>query len=171
MAMIGCFECTMMEMRFAAAEMNNRKFPVFDEQLRAIIDNIGHENVVTETRDKAIILLLHATKLRRSELAALTTNNLQFLSDGGLEITMMSGTNRYHKSQSQILVEEHEEQNYCPIYALESWLAILNVSTGPLFRPVNRHGNIRETTSMSGRSIYNVIIKWTDNLLPSSFRV
>ena len=164
------FRLTMMEMRFAADAPANRKYPVIDEQLRTIIDNIAHEHLATETRDKAIILLLHATKLRRSELAALTTNDLQFLSDGRLEITMMSGTNRYHKSQSQILIEEHEEQDYCPIHALESWLTILNISAGPLFRPVNRHGNIQETTSMSGRSIDNAIIKWTDNLSPSSFR-
>jgi len=100
----------------------------------------------------------------------LTTNDLHFLSDGRLEITMTSGTNRYHKSQSQIVVEEREDQNYCPIYALESWFTILNISDGPLFRPVNRHGNIQETTSMSGQSIYIVVKKWADNRCPSSFR-
>ena len=157
-------------MRFAAGAPEKRKYPVIDEQLRTIIDNIGHDHIATETKDKAIILLLYATQLRRSEIAALTTHDLQFLSDGRLEITMSSGTNRYHKSQSQIVVEEREDQNYCPIYALESWFTILNISDGPLFRPVNRHGHIQETASMSGQSIYIVVKKWTDNLSPSSFR-
>jgi len=56
------FRRTMMELRFTAAEKNNRKIPIIDEELKAIIDNIGHDNIATETRDKAIILLLHATQ-------------------------------------------------------------------------------------------------------------
>lgn len=32
---------------------------------------------------------------------------------------------------------------HCPVAALSAWLSVLSVDDGPIFRPVDRHGNVQ----------------------------
>ena len=45
---------------------------------------------------------------------------------------------------------------YCPVIALDHWLAASAIDQGPLFRPVNRHGRIA-TQRLSGEAISQIV--------------
>jgi len=36
----------------------------------------------------------------------------------------------------------HGRTRHCPVAAVEAWLAASSIDTGPLFRPITRHGHV-----------------------------
>ena len=92
-------------------------------------------------RDKAIFLIGYAGAFRRSELVNLNVEDVHFESEG-VRITVR------HSKTDQESIGHSKDINYavhsvnCPVKALKKWVEMGAVESGPLFRPVNRHGQI-----------------------------
>lgn len=137
---------------------SRRATPVTTTLMRQIIDVMHDLDTATGLRDRAILLLGLAAALRRSELAALATNDIT-RHDGGLLLRIRrSKTDQTgHGDLIGIPLGTHPET--CPVHALQAWLDVSGRSLGdgrPLFSRI--HNRVRIAgTALTGRSIARII--------------
>ncbi|MFW5421037.1 tyrosine-type recombinase/integrase [Nocardiopsis sp. CNT-189] len=105
-------------------------------------------------RDTAVLLLAFATAARRSELAALNTDDITEDEAGrGLEVAMnrrKTGT-RHHVA---VLYGSHPRT--CPVRAWRAWYEVLTehgLAGGPAFVRIDRHGRLAPRVRRNGRLI------------------
>jgi len=93
-------------------------------------------------RDRALLLLGFAGAFRRSELVSLNRGDLEFVPQG-LKVTLRrSKTDQEGAGMlKSILPGKHEAT--CCVRAVQRWLQASRIQSGPIFRPVNRHGQVR----------------------------
>jgi site-specific recombinase XerD len=116
-------------------------------------------------RDAAMLLLGYAGAFRRSELASLKVEDVEFVEDGATVLLRRSKTDRKGKgTKKAIPYGSHPET--CPVRNLKRWLEVLSAEPDPaeeggitpLFRPIDRHGNVK-ATAISDRSVCEVVKK------------
>jgi site-specific recombinase XerD len=90
-------------------------------------------------RDKAIILLGFATASRRSELVNITMKDIERRPRGVIVTIHAKKTNEIFR-KGVLAANNH----YCPILAVDEWIERAAISSGPLFRAVDRHGNVSD---------------------------
>jgi hypothetical protein len=92
-------------------------------------------------RDKAILLIGLAGVFRRSEIVGLQVRDIQS-SDAGLIITLRrSKTDQEGVSFTKGMPIGISDAT-CPKRALEAWLQRAGITSGPIFRPVDRWGHV-----------------------------
>ncbi len=105
-----------------------------------VVDMLAHvPDTLTGKRDRALLLLGFACASRRSELVALQVADLELLSDG-LRVTIRrSKTDQEGRGQTvgvpaggKLLVAER----------VVAWIQAAGITSGPIFRPINRHGQV-----------------------------
>ena len=107
---------------------------------------------LTASRDRALILIGFAGGLRRSEVAGICFEHLQWHSSGsGITITLpRSKTDQEGQGREVEIARGSQPENTpvsectCPIRALEQWLRQANIDSGPVFRKVNRGENVQK---------------------------
>ncbi len=111
-------------------------------------------------RDRAIVLIGFSAALRRSELAKLSLNGAnagtvvaQFTPDG-LEIHITRSKDDPYGNGAILAVPFGGD--LCPVTALQAWLSAANISSGPLFRGIDRHGNIGRA-AISDKAIADIV--------------
>ncbi len=134
----------------------NRKAGLSTADIRAIVSDLDDTHLI-DVRDKAILLLGFATALRRSSLAALTVTDIEDHPEGLLIHLRKSKTDQEGKGR-HIEVAYGEHHNTCPVRSLRTWLDAAAIADGPIFRQIDRHGNIG-TTPLAGNSIARTIKK------------
>jgi integrase len=85
-----------------------------------------------------VVLLGFAGAFRRSELVALTVEDLEF-SDGGVLATVRRSKTDQEGSGREVGIP-FGQNSTCPVAALRAWLATANIKSGPIFRRVDQHG-------------------------------
>jgi integrase len=119
-----------------------RKTPITVAQLRRI------SMVIPETpkgiRDRCILLVGFAGAFRRSELVALDVSDLGFTDDGLVIQIRRSKTDQVGDGRS-VGIPYGSTPATCPVRAARAWLVNSGITSGPVFRGVDRHGNIGET--------------------------
>jgi integrase len=93
-----------------------------------------------DIRDKALLLIGYAGGFRRSELVALDKEDIE-ITPRGIAICVRRSKTDQLGAGRRIGIPLGKAA-HCPVAALERWLSIGAVETGPIFRRVNRHGNI-----------------------------
>lgn len=93
------------------------------------------------TRNRALLLVGYACDLRRSELAALRRDDVEFLRDRMI-VTITHSKTDQHSAGYQIHVPRLKQKSICAVHALETWLAVGKIEQGPLFREVDRWENV-----------------------------
>jgi integrase len=96
-------------------------------------------------RDRAVILLGFALLARRSELAALSLSDLQYVPGEGLAVTIRAS--KTDQGARGVIRRIHYAANegLCPVRAAAAWTAFLagrGITAGPLFLRVDRWGNV-----------------------------
>jgi integrase len=91
-------------------------------------------------RDRALLLLAAATGLGRTALVNLDMEHIRFTT-AGLELTIPYYPDAAGRKRS-ITVHRGVSLASCPGRALEDWLRSSNTSFGPVFRKVDRWGNV-----------------------------
>lgn len=91
-------------------------------------------------RDRALILVGFAGAFRRSELVALNVADVEPAPKGLIIRIRKSKTDQVGEGQN-IPIFFGENKETCPVSALQDWLK--NIESGPIFRPIDRHDNIR----------------------------
>lgn len=92
-------------------------------------------------RDAALLLVGLAGALRRSELVALRVEDCRWSPQGVTLHLGASKTDRFSAGDAVALPLGRRE-DACPVRALRAWLEAAQLSTGPVFREVTRHGRV-----------------------------
>jgi site-specific recombinase XerD len=115
--------------------------PVLVEDLRAMVEALPDS--LAGTRDRALLLVGFSAALRRSELVALNGDDLVEVSQG-MVITIRRSKSDQDGVGRDIAVPFGSRSTTCPVRALREWRDAADLSDGPLFRSIDRHGNIGE---------------------------
>ena len=94
---------------------------------------------LSSLRDRALILVGYASAFRRSELAAIDCAHLSFTKDG-LVIDLHRSKTDQEAAGRKVGIPFGKDEATCPVRALRCWLAKSGITTGAVFRGVNRHG-------------------------------
>jgi len=106
-------------------------------------------------RDRALIALAFAAALRRSEIVALQVEDLVEVPDGYRLLIRRSKTDQAGEGQEIAIPRGYHLR---PVEAVQMWLAHAEISTGYVFRQVNRGGNVSDAPLGDG-GYCNVIKK------------
>lgn len=103
-------------------------------------------------RDRAVLLLGFAGALRRSEIVGLSVADLCFTSEG-LALRLRRSKEDQEGAGMLKAIPFGSHEGTCPVRAVRRWLVAARLPTdGPLFRAVDRYGNVGEGP-LSGRAI------------------
>jgi integrase len=113
-------------------------------QAKGINDNIvvkmlsGAGRRLVDLRNKALLTVAYTTMCRRSELVALLREDLRVDSDGwGIVAVRRSKTDQTGVGAAVAITAD-------AVHHLQAWLTAAHIESGPLFRSVNRHGQVGE---------------------------
>ena len=104
-------------------------------------------------RDQAVLLLGFSSALRRSNLSALTVEDLEW-SDQGVVLTVRRSKTDQEGAGRRLAVPKG--RRLCPPSALRRWLDEASITTGPVFRPLDRHGHL-SSKELSRHSIGAIV--------------
>lgn len=110
---------------------------------------------IIDIRDRVILLLGFAGAFRRSELVALDVADLDTRPDGLLVRIRRSKRDQEGRGDTKAIPYGTDAET-CPVRAVEAWLTEAQIDGGPVFRPVDRHGNVADTR-LSGKAISLVV--------------
>src|SRR5882724_11568181 len=94
------------------------------------------------SRDRDVNLLGFAGAFRRSEIVGLDAGDCSF-SSAGLTIMLRRSKTDQEGAGRKIGIPYGSNPVTCPVRNVQIWTEQPGISTGPLFRPINRHGQMR----------------------------
>ncbi|WP_313331271.1 site-specific integrase [Comamonas sp.] len=106
-------------------------------------------------RDSALLLLGFSAALRRSELVALQISDLKVDKRGMTVHIRRSKTDPYGRGQS-IQIPWGTRVALCPIRSVQAWIEHADLSSGLIFRSVDRYGNVG-TAGLSPQSVALIV--------------
>lgn len=109
---------------------------------------------IAGVRDRALIVLGWAMMGRRSELAALNLEDVRE-ADDGIDILIRQSKTDQDAKGATVSIPPGEHPETCPVTLLRAWIGVLEASgqrTGPLFRPIDKHGHVGGSEKFAGRS-------------------
>jgi integrase len=112
--------------------------PLLRDDLFAVLAATG--DGLKDIRDRALLLIGFAGGFRRSELAAITCEDVERVRQG-LVITLRRSKTDQDGIGRKIGIP-YGRSRWCPVAALERWLAAAGIEHRPLFRRVDRHGRV-----------------------------
>jgi len=106
-------------------------------------------------RDRALLLLGFAGALRRGELVGLDVEDLEEAPEG-LRLTLRRSKTDQEGAGAVVAVCRGADPSTCPVRAVEAWRLAAGLEAGPLFRPVDRHGNV-SPARLTGHAVARVV--------------
>jgi integrase len=107
-------------------------------------------------RDRALLTLGYAGGFRRAELVALDRADLQFTPEVGLVVTVRRSKTDQEGRGLVKVISRGRQTATCPVTAVEDWLELAGITAGPVFRAVDRHGNVA-TSPLSDQTVARVV--------------
>lgn len=105
-------------------------------------------------RDRALLLLGFAAAFRRSELVALNVEDLEFVREGLVIHLLRSKTDQLGEGRK--IGVPLGRTSACPVKAVEKWLEVSKITSGPVFRAINRGGGVGQL-QLSAQSVSLVL--------------
>lgn len=122
------------------------------DDLFLVLDRIGDD--VRSIRDRALLLLGFAGGFRRSELVAIDCTDIEPVRQGLIVTLRRSKTDQ--ESAGRKLGVPLGRTRWCPVAAVTRWRDVAGITGGPVFRPVDRHGNVG-AGRLSGEAVSIVV--------------
>lgn len=113
------------------------------------------ESTLQGKRDKAILLLGFSGAFRRSELAALEVSDLAFKEQGIEVFLKRSKTDQFAEGETVAIVSKRMDI----AGALQDYMQEGGITSGALFRPISKSGNLRPQ-AITGKSIAEVVKRY-----------
>ncbi|MGI4742055.1 MAG: tyrosine-type recombinase/integrase [Janthinobacterium lividum] len=114
----------------------------------------------TGLRDRALLLLGFAGAFRRSELVALNVEDIELTRLALVIHLRRSKTNQYGEEEDKAVFYA-PSADYCPVRAVQDWLAVLDRPAGPLFTRMSRGTSRRAaqpgTARLSDQSVNDLV--------------
>lgn len=105
-------------------------------------------------RDRALLLIGFAAARRRSELVAFDVEDIE-RRPRGIVITMRRSKTDQEGEGRELVIPNGKELR--PVAALDAWLEASGITSGAIFRNIDRHGNIGDR--LSGRAVAEIVKK------------
>jgi integrase len=116
-----------------------RKRPVLVQDLKRVLAQLP--DTLLGKRDRALLLLGFTGAFRRAELVGLNAEDLEETTTGLIATIRRSKTDQAGEGR-KVGIPPGTEQATCPLWALEAWRTAAQIESGPLFRGMNRHGQV-----------------------------
>ncbi len=129
------------------------KAPAVTRDLRAMVATLPA--TLPGLRDRALLLLGFAGAFRRSELVGLDIADVTTTRDGLVVNLRRSKTDQEGEGR-RIGIPYGSRPATCPVRAVQDWLTAAKITAGPVFRGVNRHGQVGKTR-LSDRSVALIV--------------
>lgn len=126
--------------------------PLLKRQLAGIVAAMS--DTPKGFRDRALLLLGFAGAFRRSELAGLEREDLEFTREGLIVHLRRSKTDQLGRGRKVGI--RRDEPTLCPVAALERWLSVATIKNGAVFLRVDCHDNILPTP-ISGEAVSMIV--------------
>jgi integrase len=136
------------------------------------------DDSLTGSRDRAIVLLGFAGAFRRSEIVGLNVEDVTWTRQGVTLLIERSKTDKAAEG-AEISIPRGTSPETCAVTALKAWLQKGKISTGPIFRKVNKGGHVeaRRLNTDAVRSILIIRARqaglkggWQEPISPHSLR-
>jgi len=144
-------KATMRGIRRTLRQAPVRKAPATAARVAAMLERLP--GTIAGLRDRALLLIAFAAALRRSELVDLNVNDVERHKDG---IVLEIRSSKTDQEGRGARIPVPNGVRFKPVATLDAWLAAAKISEGPLFRPIDRHGNIG-ARALTDRSVARVI--------------
>ena len=122
------------------------------EDIQAIVDHLPAN--LLGARDRALLLVGFAGAFRRSELAALDVDDIEFTDDGLVVTVRRSKTDQEGRGE-KVGITYGSNLATCPVRSLKTWIEASGIATGPLFRSIDRHGRMHDR--LSAKAISGIV--------------
>ena len=132
-----------------------QKAATLTDDIRAMLD--ATDAGVIGIRDRAIILLGFASAFRRSELVRLDLEDCTFTKDG-LTVTLRRSKTDQEGTGRKIGIPYGSNPETCPVRVLQAWTEEATITSGPLFRSISRHEQVKPGR-LSGVDVARIVKK------------
>lgn len=126
--------------------------PVLRQDLLLMVGQLGDS--LRAQRDRAVLLIGFAGAFRRSELVSIAFNDIQRMPEGIVITLRRTKTDQEGKGR-QVGIP-YARGPVCPVRALDDWLHASGTKEGPIFRSVDRHGNVGNR-ALSGETVALIV--------------
>lgn len=137
-----------------------RKKPVLVADLQEILRQVPDS--LLGKRDRALLLVGFTGAFRRSELTGLSIEDLEETRDGMIVHIRRSKTDQEGQGR-KLGIPPGSEEATCPVRAVAEWRTAAGLTCGPLFRSVNRHGQVLGAR-LSGEGVAMVVKRYVEKL-------
>lgn len=146
---------TMIGIRRTFSVKQRRVKALLKEDLLELMVHIDKSKPMRRARDAAIILCGFAAALRRSEIVALCVEDI-IAHQNGLELAIRRSKTDQEGAGRTVFIP-HARGARCPVKALWHWLAIAEITEGPLFRQISRHDQIVGDKALAPKSVALIV--------------
>jgi len=134
-----------------------QKAPATVDVIHAMLARINADSLQGK-RDRALLLLGFAGAFRRSELVAITVEDLTFSEEGVDVFLPKSKTDQEAKGQSVAILNGKALK---PADRLKEWLQASGITSGPIFRRFNRGDRLTAET-LTNQAVALIVKKYAD---------
>jgi site-specific recombinase XerD len=132
-----------------------QKAPTVTDDIRAMV--AARDGGLLGARDRALILVGFASAFRRSELVGLEVRDLGF-DRNGLTILLRKSKTDQDGEGRKLGLPFGSCPDTCPVRTLQDWLTLSGIAEGPVFRGINRHGQL-QPDALTAQSVALVVKK------------
>jgi integrase len=115
------------------------KAPLLTADVRRMVQSLP--NNLAGCRDRALLLLGFAGGFRRSELAALDSEDV-LTKDDGLVVRLRRSKTDPEGQGRDVGIPYGSNPSTCPVRTVYAWKTAAGISEGALFRGIDRHGHL-----------------------------
>jgi site-specific recombinase XerD len=128
-----------------------KKAPAVADRVKAMVRTCPE--TITGKRDRALLLLGFAGAFRRSELVALDVEHIQETAEG---LRVLITSSKTDQEGEGVTIAVARGSDACPVRALRDWLEAAGIEAGPIFRPINKAGEV-SNQRLTDRSVANIV--------------
>jgi integrase len=132
-----------------------QKAPALIDDIRTMIE--ASDAGLIGVRDRALILLSFAGAFRRSELVSLDLADCNFGKDG-LIVTLRRSKTDQEGQGRKVGIPYGSNPDTCPVRNMQEWIQQAGINSGPVFRSINRHGQVK-LTGLAGIDVARIMKK------------
>jgi len=137
---------------------SSQKAPTLTDDVREMVAALPVD--LSGLRDRALLLVGFAGAFRRSELVGLDATDIEAVREGMIVTIRRSKTDQEGQGR-KIGIPRGQHPATCPVRAVQAWVKAAGIEVGPLFRGVDRHGNLG-AGRLSDRAVALVVKRSAD---------
>lgn len=121
-----------------------KRTPILVPDLRAMIDTCD-PSTLAGVRDRALLLVGYNIMGRRSEISALDIQDVSYAGENGIVVRIVRSKTDQDAKGADVAVPYGQHERTCAVRAVRDWTELMaerGLTSGPLFRPIDRYGRI-----------------------------